>query len=370
MRFLPLQTLFMLAFLVLVGHAHSQSLNNIESVEYDPINDQFLISNGNSIIAQDIDSGELSFFGQASATHGMEVMDSILYAIDGSFIKGYALSDASEQMSLNIIGAQFLNGLTNDGNGRLYATDFSKRQIIKIDVSDLGNPSFEVLVQNTMDIPNGIIYEEPTNRLIYVSWGSNASVWAVDLTDNSIATIANTSYTNMDGIVRNGDGNYLISTWSPSRILQFSFDFSSGPTEIPLPSSISNPADIGIAIERDILAIPHYPFSGDEVLFVDIGVGSVSTQQLLDLASLNFSLSPNPVTDKTMITFELERPTDIVMTLFDAQGKKARSLLSGMQPAGSQQLTLNSEALSSGMYYLQIIGNGRTATVPVHMQDR
>ena len=89
----------------------------------------------------------------------MEVLGDHLFVIDGSTIRGFELGTENEVMTLNISSAGFLNGMTNDGVSTLYATDFSGKKIYKIDVSDLSNPSSEVIVSNTISTPNGIIFD-------------------------------------------------------------------------------------------------------------------------------------------------------------------------------------------------------------------
>ncbi len=101
-----------------------QTYQNIEYVEYDPIQNRFLVSNQNNIIQRNTD-GSLDYFGNgASASYGMEVMNNILFAIDGP-VKGYDLNTGDEIMSIDIPGAGFLNGMASDGISKLYVTDFT-----------------------------------------------------------------------------------------------------------------------------------------------------------------------------------------------------------------------------------------------------
>ena len=130
-------------------NAIAQEYETIESVEYDPINERFLVSNGNSIISRDNDS-TLSYFGtDAKANYGMEVMNGILFCIHNTNVKGYDLVTEEEVMTLNIPGL-FLNGMASDGTDRLWITDYAANKLYEVDVADLENPSYEEVIT---DIP-------------------------------------------------------------------------------------------------------------------------------------------------------------------------------------------------------------------------
>ena len=345
----------------------SQTYNNIEAVEYDASQNRFFVSNGNSIIAR-ASNGDLSFFAQGSgATHGMEVLGNHLFAIDGSTIRGIELDTENEVMALSISGAQFLNGMTNDGVNILYATDFSAKRIYKIDVSDIANPSFEIIVSNTVSTPNGIVYDGDNNRLIFVNWGSNAEIKAVDLSDNSVSTIITTNFANIDGIDEDNDGNYYISTWSPDQIAKYDNAFANPPEVVTTPF-LNNPADIGYAKAIDTLAIPHYPNNGDDVAFVGFNPDTM-TSSVHDLFSQEFQLSvfPNPITDQSVIQFSLQEKTTIQLEIFNQEGKLIKTLLQGTQVKGQHTVSFAGVDLPNGIYWLSLQSQHLKKTVPIQI---
>jgi hypothetical protein len=67
--------LFMLSLVlsISVSGLVAQYYTQIEATEYDHVNNRWLVSNGNSIIAQAND-GTLSYFGTGAANYGMEAM--------------------------------------------------------------------------------------------------------------------------------------------------------------------------------------------------------------------------------------------------------------------------------------------------------
>ncbi|MEM9887923.1 MAG: S8 family serine peptidase [Bacteroidota bacterium] len=69
----------------------------------------------------------------------------------------------------------------------------------------------------------------------------------------------------------------------------------------------------------------------------------------------SIEIYPNPFRTQTTISYELSQSSHVRAGLFDAQGRKIRVLLSDtVQEAGKQQLLLNSEDLSAGLYYCQL----------------
>ena len=248
---------FLLAvLLVCTGNLFAQNFSGPESVEWDSANTRWLISNTTShaILAR-TQSGTLSTFvaNTTSGPHGIEILGNVLYACCGSSIKGYDLTTGMQVFNINL-GAAFLNGLTTDGDSVLYATDFSNKDIFRI------NPStnqFYVMSNNTVTTPNGIIYDGDNNRCIFVGWGTNAPVKAIDLTTNAITTITATTLGNCDGITRDHLGYYYVTAWGNQRMNRFINNFTGGST--PFNSfTLNNPADIDCKFGTiDTVGIPN-----------------------------------------------------------------------------------------------------------------
>lgn len=328
----------------------AQNYQNAESVEYDPSQNRWLIANGDNILQRAAD-GTLTTFGNGPGSHGMEVVgENVFVCEDGNRIRGYNLMTEEEVMNLPISGASFLNGLTNDGGNFLYATDFSDQKIYKIDISDLSNPTQEVIIANTGATPNGILYEGINNRLLWVTWGSNASIRAVDLTDNSMSTVQTTNLSNIDGIDDDNDHNLYISSWGPARITKFDKDFINAPETITTPA-LTAPADIGYSKFTDTLAIP---MSGN-VIYVGLGEPPVvSNVNDVVFGDFGMNIFPNPVTESSVVQFELETSQSVNLTIFDIEGRKIETLLSGTQMYGKHKVVLAGIPLANGVYFCRL----------------
>lgn len=233
--------LLLLVFLLQHAITFSQTLNGPESIEWDEANTRWLIGNkGNGTILARSESGILSNFvsGIPSGPYGIEILGDVLYSCEGGFIRGYNLTSGSNVFTLNLNGT-FLNGLTSDGSNFLFATDFTAKKIFKIDVNAV---SFSTMASSLAKTPNGIIYDGENNRCVYVTWGSNAPIMAIDLTTNATSTILATTLSNCDGITRDSCGNYYVSSWGNNRLNKF--DASLTGTFTVLPTVLSSPADI------------------------------------------------------------------------------------------------------------------------------
>ena len=349
---------FLFLFCLISPFLYAQTLQSVESVEYDAIQNRFFVSNSNSIISRNND-GSLTYFGSGAASAGMEVMGNTLFAIGGASVRGYDLTTEEEVMSINISGASFLNGMTNDGDQNLYVTDFSAKKIHKINVANFSNPSSEVIVANTVTTPNGIIHDGTNNRLIFVGWGSNAKIKAVDLTDNSVSTLTTTPYGNIDGIDEDNDGNYYISYWSSgTKISKYDPDFANPPLTVSV-SGLSNPADICYAKEIDTLAIPH---SGNQVSFIGFDPVSPVQEEILD-ESLQLSVFPNPLQENTRIKFYLKSASEVNLSLYNQQGKLLYVLMDGKQVNGTHHVLLKDLDLPKGISFAHLQINGEVKVI-------
>ena len=148
-----------------------------------------------------------------------------------------------------------------------------------------------------------------------VSWGSNAPIKAVDLATYAVSTLSTTSLSNIDGIDMDGQGNFYIAAWSPDRIIRYNTDFSES-TIISVPG-LNNPADICYATAIDTLAIPNT--AGNNILFVGFAPISATPNSPNELR-LDFSVSPNPLTEEGYLLFGAPVSGSARSYIYDARG--------------------------------------------------
>lgn len=337
-----------IAVSLIIGSTSAQSLSGVESVEYDPINNRYLASSDNSSIVAIAPNGALSYFGSGTdASHGMEVFDGRLFAINGSQIKAYDLVSENQLFSTSISGASFLNGMASNGVDSIWFTDFSGKDIYAMDVN---NPTDYTMIVQNVNIasqsltPNGIVYDGDNNRCLFVTWGTG-TVRAMNLNNYALSTVvASTGLSNIDGIDKDGLGNWFISSWNPARITKYNNDFSTMET-ITVPG-ISSPADICYATETDTLAIP----GANQVLFVGFENSSVGIDEENFESHQIYYNSGYPI-----LRFDLSQAQEATLDIVDMSGRVVYTVLEGIQPSGAQTVVLSSIGLYSGNYVCRLV---------------
>ncbi len=76
---------------------------------------------------------------------------------------------------------------------------------------------------------------------------------------------------------------------------------------------------------------------------------------------------PNPMTSATTLSFSLVRPGSVELVMYDARGRRVRTLLQGEYPAGSHSAswdgrTDRGDAVASGVYWARLNAGGNTQT--------
>lgn len=335
-------TLFLCSFIF------AQNYSGPESVEFDFTNNRWLIGNTNSnqILSRDA-GGNLSVLIPQSSIgntgpYGIEIVGGVLYACCGSRVKGFDLTTLSEVFNVNTSGS-FLNGITNDGVGNLIVTAFSSKEIYKLNIA---TETSMLIASNLGPSPNGIIFDETNNRCVFVNWGSNAPIKAINMTDNTVSTIITTSFSNCDGIAVDGSGNYYVSIWGGQQCVKYNSDFSS--SAIQVVAGLSSPADIYFNIPDLVLGIPN---SGNNtVTFVQF------TLNLNEIKQSSLLVFPNPASTHVFIELQENAQTPELISVYDMSGKWVQSLGSETFSFENNRVTMSCESLQSGAYYLQLHG--------------
>lgn len=343
-----MKKLLFCVFAIASSLAHAQSLTAIEGVEYDPTNQIFLVGNGNNVVRMHSDAVPQGTLGVAKANYGMEVMNGVLFSIVGSAVKGYDVTTGAQVMTHTLSGASFLNGMASNGTDKLWVSDFSAKKIYEVNVADLAAPSSTVVVANTTSTPNGLTYDAANNRLVMVSWGTNAPIKAIDLSTYTLTVLTTTTLGNCDGVDHDSYGNYYVSSWSPNAITKFSNDFTTTST-VTVTGGVSSAADICYAEEIDTLAIP---CTGNNVVkFVGFNPSFVVEANASEFQAYGF---PTEVKDMYTVGFDLPQAVDVNIRLFDVNGKLVNEVIHQTFPQGNHQVVLTELPTDSGIYFVQV----------------
>ena len=246
------------------GIAHAQTYDGPESVEYHARLDRYLVSNtdGGRILTRAAD-GSLGVFSAAPGSpYGIELLDGTLFVLDSGHLKGYDIDSAAPLLDLAIPGASFLNGITSDGAHTLYVSDFGAKQIHRIDVADLAAPLLGTPVSTGTATPNGLVFDHANQRVLIATWGANAKILSLDITDGATPLpLINTSLSNIDGIALDCRGAIVAAAWGSCGsaggcLARFEPPFAPGTPFTLLASGLSNPADIDYSRRRGDVGVP------------------------------------------------------------------------------------------------------------------
>lgn len=243
------------------GSVQAQTISSPESIEYDVARDRYLISNrGNGEILAQSAGGTLSnFTTDPNSPAGIEILGNTLFVADGARVRGYDLDTAQVVMSQDIAGASFLNGITSNGLDMIWVTDFSARKLHQINVANLAAPVLTTPVASTPNQPNGVLWDARNNRLLVLSWGSNAAIYQYSFGNANYSVFVPSTAGNFDGLAFDCDGNLYFSSWSPSARIKFAaYPLSANSTISDFVSSgLSNPADITYNRVTHQIAVPN-----------------------------------------------------------------------------------------------------------------
>ncbi|MFI5202984.1 MAG: T9SS type A sorting domain-containing protein [Flavobacteriales bacterium] len=336
------------AFITLLVHTQfAQTLIGPESVEMDPADGSYFISNtATADILKLSPGGALTVFtSTAMATYGLELVGDTLYACMSGTLVGFHRVTGAQVVNANL-GGSFLNGITHD-NTNLYLTDFNTDKIIRYNYH---TGQFNDFVIGLVQSPNGIIYDDIDNRLVFVSWGSNAPIKAINLADSSVVPLITTTIGNLDGIAMNCQGEFMVSSWSPSsRVSKFNHTFSAQGVNMGF-TGLSSPADIYFDKLSDTLCIPN---TGNDIVKKEHVTSCVSSVQQLE-EKTEITLWPNPSEGKFAIA---NLPAGAYIRLFDVSGKEPRIPVRIIRDGNDARLDIT--AFPSGMYFLHVVSEGR-----------
>ncbi|MEM9023147.1 MAG: T9SS type A sorting domain-containing protein, partial [Bacteroidota bacterium] len=65
---------------------------------------------------------------------------------------------------------------------------------------------------------------------------------------------------------------------------------------------------------------------------------------------------PNPFTDNTRVQFTLAQAQNIELGVYDKLGREVQRITNGFRPAGANEVVLNNEVLTPGIYVIRLVG--------------
>jgi len=363
-----MKKIFIIVFAQFISSiAFSQSYFSPESIEFDYANNRWFIANngGNNILTRSSETGALAVFAptgfSGGGPHGLEIVEDTLYACAGASLRAYNINSGDLVFSINL-GATFLNGITHDTAGNLYITDFSGNKIYRFNTKNRKRNTF---VASGVSSPNGIIYDKENNRCVFVQW--QGAIRAVSLVDSTVSTLVSSSGLNsVDGITRDGAGNYYVSSWNPTRITRYNSTFTTPTTAVGTGMGLSNPADIFYNVLTDTLGVPNSG-SGNNTTYYYFG--STTSTENFSKNAFKFSVFPNPISKTAEIKYQLAKEGNVKIEISDISGKLIKTITNENQSKGPHLINFDRSSLSAGIYLFGISNESGTETRKVSILD-
>lgn len=122
-----------------------------------------------------------------------------------------------------------------------------------------------------------------------------------------------------------------------------------------------------------IKALPNLNYTlfdenGDEIFTqsVQLTTNLIGTPQ--NVEGLTAKVFPNPAQNEAFVQYELPQASDVKVDLFNINGQFIRSLDSAHHESGSYQTRFNTEGVAKGAYFIRIVSNRATKSLPLMIQ--
>jgi hypothetical protein len=192
-------------------------LTTCESVIYDKANDVLYVSNINGDPSNKDGNGSIGKVGLdgkiidaqwikgLDAPKGLGLFNGKLYTVDIDKIVEIDVASAKILNFYAVDSAKFLNDVTVDALGRVFASDSHRKNVILLE-----NGKTSIWIENLSAGPNGLLSED--KAMMIALWDSK-TLHSIDLGSKEL-TLKADSLENPDGIEAVGDGGYLVSSWN------------------------------------------------------------------------------------------------------------------------------------------------------------
>jgi sugar lactone lactonase YvrE len=246
----------------------AEGLSNPESALLDPAANILYVSNvagepaakdGKGFISKLSPDGKivtLEWATQLNGPKGMALVGERLYVSDIDRLVAIHTKSGAVSNVWPAAGAQFLNDVAADEQGRIFVSDMATNTIWLLD-----GDSFSVWLEDAkLENPNGL--KVAGDKLIIASWGKMEPDWstkvpghllAVDIASKTITDLGDPAPVgNLDGLEPDGAGGWYISDWLAGGL------YHAGPDgkATQIMDLAQGSADLGLIPDAKLLLVP------------------------------------------------------------------------------------------------------------------
>ncbi len=240
-------------------------LKGPESVQYDPKQDVYFISNFNGDAAADsngfisraqpdgtIDSLKFMTGTSAHPMHGprgMTISGDTLFVADQKGIHGFNRHSGAHISFTDFTDFEpgFLNDVAIGPDNHLYVTDSGKPLLYRMS----GN-NVSIAVDSLSHVNNGIMLDKANQRLVMAAWGDGQTFLTWHPANNKLDSAGTGLGGDYDGIEPISQNSFIVTSQADSTLQLIKN--GSGKIFLRVPG---NPADMGIDTKRNRVAVPY-----------------------------------------------------------------------------------------------------------------
>ena len=130
-----------------------------------------------------------------------------------------------------------------------------------------------------------------------------------------------------------------------------------------------NELSVDVSLEAGTQNTIRIETTGDDLGYIDqaelIKLNNSSVDAYSIESLMNVSCYPNPFNEYATLSFELNKPSDVLIYIYDMQGKRIREVTNSLYPAGLNRVVMNKESLVPGIYVLKIFSNQKTKSTKI-----
>lgn len=366
--------LLMFVYLSFSNILFAQAYYEPESVVYDAANDRYLVSNkgnGDIISVPRTDPNNLSFFYTSAycvSLRGITIVGNTLWgagtnsqATQNQYLFSFDIATGNLIKSILISTGVFLNDVVADANGTIYVSDDNNNKIYRV------NPETGGFSDLLFDGANGLLFDEANNRLLYTddTPQTGSQISAIDLaTNTSSVLITNPNFQWLDGLTVDHLGNYYVSSWSDNTVYRYDSNFTSSVVASTSHNGVSHSgaADIFYNQVNNVLAVPN--FTANTVDFIPFSQLSTNDSEISipDEFKLHQNF-PNPFNPTTTIFYDVNKESNVKISVFDLLGREIVTLINQIEQAGSKSINwdgrdFTGNMVNAGVYIYQIEAEG------------
>jgi len=285
----------------------------------------------------------------------LKIYEDRLYAASSDGIVIFELDTGFVVGLVSIPEASLLNDMDFDTQGNLFVSDYWGNQIFKVDVEQF---TYELFIDYGIIAPNGMIFDVEFNRMIVCGHnGSTSVLHSFDVTTAETELLLYPSIYSLDGLARDAQGNIYVSSWHTDAVYRFEGNNINNNITMAA-SGFTDPADIYINPENNILAVPN--FYADSVSFVQLDPPVSVHDDTTPIMNVKLNNYPNPFNPTTTISFQLSTGSteNTKIGIYNIKGQKIKEfdvILSGVEGSIIWNGTDRSgKPVSSGIYYYKL----------------